>query len=264
MSWRSRLRDERGYSLIELMMATAAGLVVCLTAFTILLTSLQFAQADSDRVDADQQGSVAMERIVQALASSCVAGQGSSPVIGSPADLTGTGPYLITTPRVPPYTVTGGGPASSASSITFLSTLSDLPNADPNEVTIYLSGSGSLMMATYPPVITTPPSWTFAASPSSTVTLLARAALAPGQTGIFSYYGYDVTSDALVDSYSASPNVSQANAANVAKVGIQFQAQPTDTNSSTGSAVNVADTVVLRLSAATNTPSTQTTPTPCA
>jgi hypothetical protein len=263
MSWGSRLRDERGYSLIELMMATAAGLVVCLTAFTILLTSLQFAQADSDRVDADQQGSVAMERIVQALASSCVAGQGSSPVIGSTASLTGTGPYLITSPRVPPYPVTGGGPASSATSITFLSTLSDLPNADPNEVTIYLSGSGSLMMATYPPVITTPPSWTFAASPSSTVTLLARAALAPGQTGIFSYYGYDVTSDALVDSYSAFP-LTPTEAANVAKVAIQFQAQPTDTNSQTGSAVNVADTVVLRLSAATNTPSIQTTPTPCA
>ena len=262
MSWRSRLRDERGYSLIELMMATAAGLVVCLTAFTILLTSLQFAQADSDRLDADQQGSVAMERIVQALASSCVAGQSSSPVIGSPASLTGTGPYLITAPRVPPYTVTGGGPASSATSITFLSTLSDVPNADPNEVTIYLSG-GSLMMATYAPVITTPPSWTFATSPSSTVTLLARAALAPGQTGIFSYYGYDVTSDALVDSLNVYP-LTQTEAANVAKVAIQFQAQPTDTNSQTGSAITVADTVVLRLSAATNTPSTQTTPTPCA
>jgi Tfp pilus assembly protein PilW len=263
MSWDARLRDERGYTLVELMLATAAGLVVCVIALTIVLTSLHFATADADRVDSNQQGSFAMEKIVQALTSSCVAGLGSSPVIGSPASLTGTGPYLITTPRVPPYTVTGGGPASSASSITFLSTVSDLPNADPNEVTIYLSGSGSLMMATYPAVITTPPSWTFAASPSSTVTLLARAALAPGQSGIFSYYGYNVSNDALVDNYTVFP-LTQAEAADVAKVGIQFQAQPTDTKSQTGSAVNVADTVALRLSAATNTPSTQTTPTPCA
>jgi hypothetical protein len=260
----ARVREEDGYTLVEMILATAAGLVVCVVALTIVLTSLDFANADADRVDSNQQGSFAMERIVQALTSSCVAGEGSSPVIGSAAYLTGTGPYLITTPRIGPFPVTGGGPASSATSITFLSTLSDAPNAAPNEINVYLNGSGALMMATYPPVTTTPPSWTFASSPSSTVTLLAHAALATGQSAIFTYSGYDAATDALIDTYSASPNLSQASAADVAKVGIEFQADPTDGSNAKDGGVDESDTVTLRLSAATNTPSVQTTPSPCA
>ena len=104
MSRPAPLRDERGYTLVEMILATAAGLVVCVIALTIVLTSLQFSTADADRVDSNQQGSYAMEKIVQALTSSCVAGEGSSPVIGSPAYLNGTGPYLITTPRISPVT----------------------------------------------------------------------------------------------------------------------------------------------------------------
>jgi Tfp pilus assembly protein PilW len=264
MSRPARLRDERGYTLVEMILATAAGLVVCVIALTIVLTSLKFANADAARVDSNQRGSFAMEKIVQALASSCVAGEGSSPVIGSAAYLTGTGPYLITTPRIGPFPVTGGGPTSSATSITFLSTLSDSANAAPNEITVYLNSSGALVMSTYAPVTTTPPSWTFASSPTSTVTLVAHAALATGQSAIFSYFGYDATTDALINSLSASPTLSQANAAAVAKVGIQFQAEPSDGSNAAGAGVNEADTVTLRLSAATNTPSVQTTPTPCA
>jgi|GEM_PF-2264450 type II secretory pathway pseudopilin PulG len=264
MSRLPRLRDERGYTLIELVMATAAGLVVCATALAIVVTSLHLGQADADRVDSNQQGSTAIERIVQALASSCVAGEGSSPIIGSPTYLTGTGPYLITSPLVGPYPVSGGGPASSATSLTFVSTLSDAPNAIPSEVTIYLSSSGSLMMATYAPVTTSPPTWTFATTPTIT-TLIPHAALATGQTALFTYSGYNVSSDALTDSYTPATSLSQANAANVAKVGIQFQSQPSDGSSANnGGAVDVSDSVVLRLSAATNTPSTASTPTPCA
>ena len=160
--------------------------------------------------------------------------------------------------------MTGGGPTSSATSITFLSTLSDSANAAPNEITVYLNSSGALMMSTYAPVTTNPPSWTFASTPSSTVTLLAHAALATGQSAIFSYYGYDATTDALITTISASPTLSQTNAAAVAKVGIEFQAEPSDGSNAKDAGVDEADTVTLRLSAATNTPSVQTTPTPCA
>ena len=83
MSWRERLSDERGYTLIELVMATAAGLVVCAAALAIVVSSLSFANGDSERIDSNQQGSVAMEKIVQALNSSCVVGYGISPIVGA-------------------------------------------------------------------------------------------------------------------------------------------------------------------------------------
>lgn len=263
MSRDSRLRDERGYTLVELMLATAAGLVVCAAALAIVITSLQLGQADADRVDSNQQGSTAIEKIVQALASSCVAGEGVSPIVGSPAYLSGTGPYLITTPSVGPYPITGGGPASSATSLTFVTTPSDAANAIPNEVTVYLSSSGALMMATYAPVATTPPTWTFATTPT-TVELIQHAALATGQTALFTYSGYNVATDALTSSLTATPTLSEANAADVARVGIQFQSQPSDGTSYKNGAVDVSDSVTLRLSAASNTASTATTPTPCA
>ena len=100
MSWRERLRDERGYTLIELIMATAAGLVVSAAALIIIVSAVQFSTSDGERTDADQQGSVAMEKIVQALNSSCVEGNGISPIVGT----TGSSSALASTgaPRARP------------------------------------------------------------------------------------------------------------------------------------------------------------------
>jgi Tfp pilus assembly protein PilW len=267
MTWRERLRDERGYTLIELVMATAAGLVVCAAALAIVVSSLSFADGDSERTDSNQQGSVAMEKIVQALASSCVVGYGKSSLVGATGSSSATGS-------------TGVAP-SSGDTLTFFSSLSDSPIVNPSEISVYLSSpNGPLVMATYPEQISTgssgATSYSYAATPATTFTLIPHAA-PPGTTPttvsttpIFTYYGYNVATGALTQQnlpspYSTSP-LGVSGASGTAEVAINFQSQPSDGNDNLGGAADLSDSVVLRLTAVANgaTGTTgATTPLPC-
>jgi type II secretory pathway pseudopilin PulG len=255
---RHRLSNERGYTLIELLMATIAGLIVCSAALAIVVSSLQFSINDSDRVDSDQEGSVAMEKIVQALNSSCVLGQGISSIVGSTG---GTG-----------LTGSTSAPPSSANSITFYSSLTDTPTiSNPNEIVVYLSSyNGPLDMATYQYA-----TGSYGATPSSIFELLPHAA-PPGSTKaqgsttpIFTYYGYGATTGTLTTQYSPSPySTSPLGVTDIADVGINFQSQPSDGNDPANGGVDLSDAVALRLSAASNYPqggsTGATVPTPCA
>jgi hypothetical protein len=261
MGGHRRLKDERGYTLVELLAATAAGLVVCAAALTIVVSSLSFADGDADRVDSDQLGNVAMEKIVQALNSSCVEGYGNSPIVGA----TGTSAALGST----------GAPPSSADTLTFFSSLTDSPVVIPSEVSVSLSPTtGQLVMSTYP-WVPTGSTGAYSATPTITANLISNAA-PPGSTAatnsttpVFTYFGYDTStgtlSDPLLPSPSAGP-LGATNASNVAEIGINFQAQPTDGNDSPGDSADLSDSVTLRLTAAANgaTGSTgSTTPQPC-
>jgi Tfp pilus assembly protein PilW len=264
MSVRTRLNGERGYTLVELVLATAAGLVVCAAALAVVISSLSFADNDADRVNADQQGSAAMERIVQALDSSCVEGWGNSPIVGATGTSAATG--------------STGAPPSSGDTVTFFGSLADTPNINPSEISIYLSSNnGPLVMATYPYETSTGASGTtgYYSPTPSTYTLLAHAA-EPGATPtqgsttpIFTYYGYDTSAgtltDQLVPSTLTSP-LGAANALRTAEVGINFQSQPDDGSNNIGGATDLSDSVVLRLTAVANgtTGATgSTTPLPC-
>jgi hypothetical protein len=247
---RDILLDERGYSLVELLAATVAGLLVSGAALAIIISALTFSINDGDRADADQQAGVAMERIVQALNSSCVVGVGVSPLVGVTASTAVTG--------------STAAPASSGNSLTFYSSLADSPTiSEPNEIVVYLSSAnGPLDMATYQYNSTGPSG--YSATPASTDVLLAHAD-PPGSTGatgstqpIFTYDGYDPTTGTLSDQYSSSPSLGATNAARTAEVGIAFQSQPTDGNNPKGAAVDLSDQVVLRLSAVSDNPTLST------
>jgi prepilin-type N-terminal cleavage/methylation domain-containing protein len=54
MKWLSPVRDERGFTLVELLVAMALGLIVSFAAFAILDTSLSQSTRIADRVSADQ------------------------------------------------------------------------------------------------------------------------------------------------------------------------------------------------------------------
>jgi type II secretory pathway pseudopilin PulG len=243
------LADERGFTLIELLLATASGLVVCAAALAIVVSSLHFSIGSSDRVDADQAGSSAMEKIVQALNSSCVVGQGVSPIVGATG---GTG-----------LTGSTSAPPSSNDSLTFYSSLTDTPSiTDPNEIVISIaSTNGPLDMTTYQYSSST---GTYSPTPASTFVLLAHAA-PPGSTStstsstpIFTYYGYDPTSGTLSDPFSSSPTLGASNAARTAEVAINLQSQPSDGNDPANAAVDLSDAVVLRLTAAADSPTSST------
>jgi Tfp pilus assembly protein PilW len=228
MTWRARLRDERGYTLIELILASAAGLLVSGAALAIIAVSYELLRNDADRVDANQQGRTAMLEIEQLLNSSCVGGLGYSPV-----------------------------QAGSANSITFVASQADNPAIPPSEYQIYLSGSNQLDLTNYGQATGgSAPTWTFSSS-GPTQTLIAHAALVPGTSAIFSYYPYTSTGALQTGSLTS---VSQGS--NVAEIGIQFEAQPTDGVTVTGSNADFASEVVLRLTPV-STSTLSTTPLPC-
>jgi prepilin-type N-terminal cleavage/methylation domain-containing protein len=84
-----RLSDQRGFTLVELMIAIVIGSVVTLTAFTLLDRSVIQTGKTADRVDSTQRSRQAMEEITRQLRS-----QTCSPS-GSPA-LENAGDYTIT------------------------------------------------------------------------------------------------------------------------------------------------------------------------
>ncbi|HEY3828466.1 MAG TPA: prepilin-type N-terminal cleavage/methylation domain-containing protein [Solirubrobacteraceae bacterium] len=67
------LADERGFTLIELVIAMAMGIVVSLAAFALLKFTTSDVSRITERVHVDQTGSVALERVMLELHSACVA-----------------------------------------------------------------------------------------------------------------------------------------------------------------------------------------------
>src|SRR5579863_7800987 len=131
----SRLRDERGFTLVEVMVALAIGLVVSTATLAIVIVSVHLSSNYTDRVDANQQGRLAMETITQALDSSCVTPD-QAPVLAG----------------------------STATNLMFYSTTSDVPGTVPDEITISLPvsqpGQTAPLTMSREYLTGTPPNWT--------------------------------------------------------------------------------------------------------
>ncbi len=141
------LRSESGFTLIELLVATVIGIIVSTATMAIVIVSVHFSSNYADRVDANQQGTIAIQKITQQLNSSCVASS--------------VAPILST---------------SDANDVWFYSLLGDSPTIQPNEVEISYTG-GSLVMNTYTYVSgTAPSSWTFSSTPTKLVLVAERGA----------------------------------------------------------------------------------------
>ena len=142
---RARLANERGFTLIELLVATACGMIVSVATLAIVISSVHLSANYTDRIDSNQEGRVAMERIIQALNSSCVSA------------------------TLPPILAGTGG--SDGNDAVFYSSLTDSPTITPNKVEVSLvgaTGAQSLVMYTYDYVSgTTPSTWAFAGTPST-------------------------------------------------------------------------------------------------
>ena len=246
--WRQRLaralRDERGFTLIELLVAGLAGIVVTAALGAIVVTSVHFSSNYTDRTDANQEGRIAMEKITQALNSACVAGQ------------------------VPPVVSTGstGAYVTDATHLYFYTALTDGPVVTPNLDEVALTGT-SLIMNTYPntggsaPSATNLTPWTFGATgPAFTLLPYATQTVTGGTTvPLFQYYGY--ASGGAISSTAFTTPLSTANAASTAKVVVSFRSQPSDSNNTINRSVDLANSVVLRLTPASA--ATGVTNTPC-
>lgn len=66
---RDVLRDDRGFTLVELLVAMVVGITAVLGAFTLFDSAVRATVTTSNRVDAAQRGRLAMDRITQELRS---------------------------------------------------------------------------------------------------------------------------------------------------------------------------------------------------
>jgi prepilin-type N-terminal cleavage/methylation domain-containing protein len=162
--------DERGYSLVELLVVMAAGTVVMLTLFMMLDVTLRQTTRTFTKVSATQAARTTLERIENELHSACVA-SGTTPIQGGAS----------------------GSQDSDANNLVFVSYYGTAANPTPLEHKISFSG-GSLIDYTYNVNGGTAPNWTFSPTVSSTTTLLPNVA-ASGTTAIFQYFAYEPYTD---------------------------------------------------------------------
>jgi prepilin-type N-terminal cleavage/methylation domain-containing protein len=242
MTRRIDLRSESGFTLVEMMVATVMGVIVSAATLAIVISSVNLTSNYTDRVDATQQGRLAMQKITQALNSSCVS------------------------PSLPPILPNTVDPANTISAISdsnnvwFYSSLSDGATISPNLVEISYTGS-SLVMKTYAnsSPLASAPNWTFSSPPTSLVLLpYATQATVSGVTEpVFQYFGY---SSGTISTVALATPLATTTAAATAQVTITYEAIPSSgwSANSQGRTATFADSVVLRL-----TPASSTSSTPC-
>jgi hypothetical protein len=199
----TRVRDESGWTLIELLMAMTIGVVVLFACFMLVDASAPLAQKTQDRVDAAQRGRLAMEIIGAELRSQvCMPG------------------------AVPPIMPT----VSDGSNVWFYGNNQD-QNSLPQKHHIYIQGTalkedtwqgtGSVSKVTFP-VNAVP----------TTRTLVDPVGLVPG-VPLFRFYGFDANLPASVNQPIVVP-VSLLDSRRVVQVNVSFVARPTRATAASG------------------------------
>lgn len=219
-----RLRDQRGFTLTELMVALMAGMVVLIAIFTLIDVTGRGSTRITGTVEANQRARPVMTRVMDLLSSTCVGAEVRPIQAGSDANtltfLHQTGDDVVLTPTLRRLDATGG----------------------------------SLVDSVYPATGGQAPSWTFASAPSSTRTMLEF--VSPAQSGsptqsvpYFRYYAYSG------DDISATPlptPLNAADAARTARVDVAYSTRSVSSGVNPGKnppSVSLFDSAVLRVSA---------------
>jgi hypothetical protein len=246
-----------GYSLIELLMALVAGIVVISALFTIVITTLHQTTRTFSKLDATQRARVQFSAIENELHSACLADQIAPIQIGS-----------------------------GASTLVFVSQYGDGANLTATEHQItYSAVAGTLTDASYAATGGSSPTWTFASTPTITRTLLTNVSQT-GTTPVFQYFAYRTPlngsgqpyTDAAGDPYvmlldgtssvpattvipaaqplTASPTLSASDAQSAAEVLMTLTVGPAggtgENTNLTAARVSVTDGVVFRLTPPAN------------
>ena len=85
----TRLRDERGMTLIEMLIAIVIGMIICLAAFSLIDFTVRRSGEITGRVDATQRGRLALDNITRQLRSQVCLPSGTAPMFsraGNPTD----------------------------------------------------------------------------------------------------------------------------------------------------------------------------------
>jgi type II secretory pathway component PulJ len=210
------LRDERGTTLVELMVALMAGLVIISALTMVIMTTMHGTARVTARVEATQRARIALVRLMQELHSACI-----SPEI-APVKEKSEGNAL----RFVHQTGTEVQPTPVLSVVSY--------------------SSGTLTQADFAYASGTAPNWIFAESASSTKTLLTKVAPVSPSSSIFSYYRY--SGGTLSTTPQATP-LSKTESELTVEVRAALTAEPEKASvvRDAGSGATVQDAATLRL-----------------
>lgn len=268
------LTASAGFTLIEMLVAMASGLVIVGAIVIMVDTSLKTTTRITDTVSAEQQARSGMERLVQDLNSGCVVA-GISPIQASNANVTGASTTVNSDAS---HLVFVNGEQSGS---TFTATIANGSGGTTtintlDEHVVELNSQGQLVDYVYPytggsaPTPTTASTWTFAAASPPVVNVLALHVAAVS----FTYYTYANTSNPSTGSLDGvepttspitgltlptgsggltslsstwPPTAGQTNAAgSVAQVDIALEVEPTDGRVDVTRYATAEDSVVFR------------------
>lgn len=237
----SDMSSERGFTLVELLVAMAISIVVLIGILSLVDVTTRGSARVASRVEVNQRARVTLQRLVDELHSTCVS------------------------PNVLPVVAASNGYTSNDSNLIFLQQTGSEVSPTPNEHVVSLEGD-TLKERVYPANAGgTAPNWTFAATPSSTTELatdVGPASVGSGSSTVppfqyFAYQGAQLSTTPLPTPLSAS------DAARTVAVTISFSVSPrSNPANDQHAAVSVSDSVVLRLSPASEA-ATEVNP-PCA
>ncbi len=214
------IREDSGFTLVELLMTMLTSLVVMSAIVMMLTTSLRNQDRINQRVDANQRVRPVMTHIIQELHSACIA------------------------PRMTPIIGDGTTNGSTGTRISFLSKSGATVTPTPDLHVIILSG-GTLSESVFPATGGAQPGpWTFSSTASSSTQLLTQVS-APA-SGMFQYYDFV---NGQVDTAPTAVPLSATDAAKAAIVKITMSSSPTRGVSTfdPGSPLVVSNSADLRL-----------------
>lgn len=219
-----RLSDNRGFTVIELVVAMSLGMIVLLAAFTVIDRSFKTNKDIQDRTDALSRGRIVLELMTRQIRSMTCAGQNTPIALGTDNEVDFYG-YM-------------GDP-------TVGSTLPQLHKLVYDPVAKTLTSTDYAVTS----VDTTPP--TVSATPvRPTRTLLTN--VMPNQAGapVFSYYTYDAGATQGTGTFSqltaGAAGLSTTDRPRVVKVVINFLTRPTGINVSDPHSTTFQDDVFWR------------------
>jgi Tfp pilus assembly protein PilW len=209
------IRDERGMTLVELLVAMSAGVVVMTGVILAMIVTMRETNRVASHVDANQRARIAMTRIMNQLHSACVAPQ-IAPVR---EDSTGTTLSFL---------------HQSGSAVALTPTLSK----------ISFSGT-TLTQSDYAVSGGAAPNWTFASTASSTTQLLSGVSPISATVPVFRYFAY---SSGKVASTPLTAAPLGSNAANTVQVSVAFEASPgTSVSGDANAQTEIQNAALLRL-----------------
>ena len=223
MSRRSRLRDESGVTVIELMVTAIVGLVVFLGLFNFLDITSSGSQQVAARIQANRLARPAMQRIVDLLHSTCVA-PGIAPVLAG----------------------------SSADSISFLHKTGSAVSPVPDKRTLTFNPTaGTLTDATYTPGSGTAPNWTWPATPTPNPPVqilkpVQREKVGSVETPVFRYFGF--ASNGTISTTPMVAPLDATEASQVVQVEVTFTVPSRTVQADPDGALTLSDTVTMRFS----------------